>query len=448
MDYEMYFDLVDFQYNDIDSILDSMKKIGVHRMAVSSLAFKETGNASDNRLPPLDIDGEERILERPFPDGSHVKYGKRYLPFSPDMERFNNTTYKPVSSLMRYTLDSNDILKDVVIKAKNKGISVTISIPSEGISGHIDDYPIDPFGKEHILQISRKGCINSANVVNYYIAMIGEIVKRYHPDRIMLDWVEYTNYFFSDNLVCFCPHCKKKAIDYGFDLKKMQDAALNVFRNISSMNQVPISGGKEWIEIWETISPGISELFRFKAQACIDFVSTIRGFLDSIGASDTGIQISCFAPPMNIGTGLDYSRVAAISQTIEVQPKMYRFHWALMVKWYAEELAKINDHIKPEEWIPFVKDLLRVTDTSCMLNHYKMPGPKEFGAIDYQCELEKISAVEKAGQSGITYRIHGYGPDELFRKRVIRANESSIDLCSVQRYGYLSDNKLAMLRRD
>ena len=447
MDYEMYFDLVDFQYNDIDSVLDAMKGIGIHRIAVSSQAFMETGNPADNRLPPLDLDGEKRVLERPFPDGSHVKYGRRYLPFEPDLSLFKNTTYKPSSSMIPSGKIPCDVLENVFRKAKDKGISVTISIPSEKVSGHIDDYPIDPFGKEHIPQISGKGCINSGNVLNYYIAMSSEIVKRYHPDRIMLDWVEYTNYFFSDNLICFCPDCEKKAIGHGFDFEKMRNSASKVFSSIASMDNVPDADGKGWMEIWESLSPGISELFRFKTQSCMDFVSAIRASLDAIGAYDTGIQISCFAPPMNIGTGLDYAKLASISPTIEIQPKIYRFHWALMTKWYAEELAGINGKISPDRWLPFVKSMLGVTDSSDSISHYNMPGPDEIGAIDYQSELEKISEIERLGQTGVTYRIHGYGPEELFSRRISRANAGSISMCSVQRYGYLSDNKLAMLHR-
>ena len=118
-----------------------------------------------------------------------------------------------------------------------------------------------------------------------------------------------------------------------------------------------------------------------------------------------------------------------------------------MTKWYAEELAGINGKISPDRWLPFVKSMLGVTDLSDSISHYNMPGPDEIGAIDYQSELEKISEIERLGQIGVTYRIHGYGPEELFSRRISRANASSISMCSVQRYGYLSDNKLAMLRR-
>lgn len=435
MKFEIFFDLVDFQYNDPKKIFDLIGDLGVTDMTVNSLWFRETGDKNDNRLPPLDIDGEDRVLDRPFPDGSFIKYGKRYFSCRPDRKAFGRL-------VPRYDDSSSDILQQVVQEARKRGIKITIAVPDDKICGDNGfSLPVDVWGNVHPAKISQKGCINNPEIRKYYSGICKQIIEKYHPDGLMLDWIEYTNYFFSDNFNCFCSDCFCKADQFGIDLKEIQKNILVSFSKFKAADNIKVFDN--WTEQWNGLFAGVSDLFRFKAVSCHDFIDNIVRELTVIHP-DIHLLFTCFAPPMNKGTGFDFTGLSSFRDNVEIQSKAYRFHWGLMVRWYAQQLYEINPDISLEKWIVFSKKMLEVEDSSNDFSHYCMPSPLDFGAISVETEEKKISEMRKAGLK--SYRLHAYGPDGLFRQRLEYALKSGFESVSIQRYGYLSDSKLKILK--
>lgn len=435
MVYEVAINLVDFQYEGVNTIFDKFKRLGVDHINLNCMWFKETGDPNDSRLPPLDIDGENRVFDRPFPDGTFVKYGKYFLPFKPDLSLYGKLVP------LKYD-DSSDILDQVMAEAKKRNIEVTLMIPNDTICDNADTLPMDINGNRHPAQISKKGCINNEDILHFYKAMTKQIISTYHPERIMIDWVEYTNYFLSDNFNCLCPSCAAAAGTMGYDYDLLRDAVVETYRILKEIDTIP--EGNNWDELWNNINPKIKMFFDFKATSCFRFISRL---VEDVRTYDQNVKFlfTCFAPPMNKGTGFNFEVLSKLGDDVIIQPKMYRFHWGLMVNWYASELYRINPKISLSDWVLFAKKLLEVEDSSCDINHFKMPSPKEIGPVDFETEWKKISSLKQYDLD--SYRVHAYCPDELLATRLQQAQDSGMNYISIQRYGYISDKKFEILSR-
>ena len=437
MKVDMFVELVAFQSEGIDTLLDNLEKNHIKEITIEPRFFIETGNPSDLRLPPLDLDGSNRKLERPLFGGNDVKYGKKYFCFIPDEHLFSSTVYRPDCKSFNI-----DFCKEVVLRAKARGFRINIFVPPVPKGGYDEkDYDVTVDGRKVLPAISKEACRNSEDVINYYVALANNLIKEYNPDGLMFDWIEYTNYAFSDNFLCFCGNCTGKMEEYGYSVEHLRSIVLSVYDWVRNVDHLPSFDGMDAHDIWKSINPDIHEFFKFKQESIYNTIIYIRNRIEKT----VELLFTGFAPPMNKATGL-LPVFSDAGLNIRVQPKMYRFHWAMMVNWYASELYSLNSGVPLSDWICFVKKLLEVTDPSCDIRHYVMPSPGEVGALDIDDERMKMKcSFEKDSNCLQTVRLHGYATDEEFEQRVSFAKAFSYERVSIQRYGYLSDEKIAML---
>jgi hypothetical protein len=442
MNIDMFIELVVFQSEGIANVFDFLQKNGINYITLSPQYFIETGDTQDLRLPPLDLDGQSRVLERPLFNGKRVQYGKKYFCFQPDETLYQNTTYRPNCKKF-----DSDFCMEVVQEARRRNIQVSLFMPNVPKNGYQKkDMPISCDGKQITPKISNEACRNVENVINYYAALMKDLYQTYKPDEIMLDWMEFTNYFFSDNLICFCDSCKTKMERYGYSVQEFENSVQEIYTWVKEQYPAPVCEGLGWDMIWKRMSPGISALFEFKRKSCDELIARLRSELDIFGGKATRLLFTGFGPPMNRSTGLNPS--CNNSETVRIQLKSYRFHWGLMVRWYSEELATINCKTSANDWIPFVKNLLEVEDSSSTLTDFTMPEPNEFGPIEFVSECNKVKQIfeDSADKQRVSVRLHGYGPIDLFRNRMQFAKECGYQNISIQRYGYLCDEKISLLQ--
>jgi hypothetical protein len=274
------------------------------------------------------------------------------------------------------------------------------------------------------------------------------VVHHYGPDGVFLDWLEYTNYHFEDNLLCFCPDCEKKAGELGFDFATLRQAALEVRDWIKNANLDDLAPAAGWVDAWERMSARISQFFRFKALSVKEYMQSLRRVMDEAGFGETNLYFNGFSLPMNVGTGIDYEALTRLSAHIFTDMKLYRFHWGLMVGWYAKYLADLNGRVPSGAWLPFAKSMLEVEDPEDSdVDHYRMPAPDEVGPLDVANEERKLAQLlSLTNPSQVVPVMHGYCPLEVFRKRLEMIAGSEAQAVFIQRYGYASDRKLTVLR--
>ena len=140
---------------------------------------------------------------------------------------------------------------------------------------------------------------------------------------------------------------------------------------------------------------------------------------------------------------MDYRRNAKHCGSISV--KLYGMHWAMMLRFYGDQLSEANPELSDALLVKALVKTLSIADDDgfSSLNEYHYPEPDEAHPVGRQAQLDKIGkALSEAGDTPIHVLAHGYGPLEDFQRRIKIAREASPHGAWVNRYAYLSDDKL------
>lgn len=141
---------------------------------------------------------------------------------------------------------------------------------------------------------------------------------------------------------------------------------------------------------------------------------------------------------------MDFARNAALCDAISV--KLYGMHWAMILRFYGDQLLAANPSLDPRLLSQTLVRLLDIADESeqlANLSDYRYPGPNEPHPIGKRAQIRKIERAQReAGATPIHVLAHGYGPLDDFRSRIETACEAGEHGFWVNRYGYLSDQKL------
>jgi hypothetical protein len=198
---------------------------------------------------------------------------------------------------------------------------------------------------------------------------------------------------------------------------------------------------------------GMEELLSFKAESVRDAAAELRRTLDEAGASGVTLGLNGFAPPWSHITGLDYQRVYEAVQATRC--KLFTFHWPMIVRWWSETLLAWNPGLDEQAVLRAVQGVLDLSpppdEHRRTLAEYGMPRPDEPHPIAMEALTRKIdAAVGMAGLAGKAERclayVHSYRPAAEFRRVLEAVLASEARGCWIQRYGYLSDEKLAIMR--
>ena len=82
------------------------------------------------------------------------------------------------------------------------------------------------------------------------------------------------------------------------------------------------------------------------------------------------------------------------------------------------------------------------------MEDYGYPHPDQPHPVPDPPQLRKLATVreEMGNQASLVPLVHGYGPLADVRRRLGLVMESEADGVWINRYGYLSDEKIAMIR--
>jgi hypothetical protein len=123
-------------------------------------------------------------------------------------------------------------------------------------------------------------------------------------------------------------------------------------------------------------------------------------------------------------------------------------HWAMMLRFYADELLAANRGLSDELLGKTLARLFDIADDGGLAKatDYHYPGPDEpHPAGPMAQERKLVQARREAGDLPVFALAHGYGPPADFRRRLAAAWKSSPAGIWINRYGYLSDEKLRII---
>jgi len=450
------FTLAAVQYEGIHQVLDNIQNAGGRAICTGLSLVQPVAEGNGRRMPPLDIDGYERLLDRPL-WGKRELWLRGYLAHEPDLELFAHTPYHPNSAPVPPELD-RELPHKVLAEAHARKMRAYIQISPTTIPGlkaedqvhYIDGSLPDPHRR-----VARQGCLNNPAVRNYILALIRDTVRHYpEADGLFLDWVEFTPYDLRDHFSCTCSHCAKQAQEWGYNWPQILHSLQHTWEALHHLScqdlariQRLLEHPSELLELFQSW-PGWLDFWRFKAQTVSQLYQEIRQVMDEEGAKSMELGANGWCPPLNRSSGMDYRTLGRICNVL--RPKLFTFHWSVLPCWYGQVLLQWNPQLPERFLLDTLVSCLDIPDSisSRSFAHYHIPAPNEPHPAREETWRIKIDEVlaQVENPERVYVSAHSYRPLEQWKRMVAILRDSPVPGMWVTRYGYLSDAKLDALK--
>lgn len=446
------------QSEGIEGLLDNLlKRAPVTAISTSPYVMRESpAEKGGQREPPADADkGLTRLLERPL-------WGKKEVwidtspSFTPNLELYEGLRYQP-SKADSYTAAEGGIIEQFIEAAQARGIKVYFQVQSAIPPGYRvqcggpidDDIPLLPDGSKPEQSLDNNGSIASPHILGYGEAMIKDLVQQYpRIDGVRIDWPEFPPYFLESIFTDFGPHVAAFAKDNGFDFDAIRQSAASRYNFF--LNELSDERLREYSQSPETLITDLQicpDWIRLKRLIVTNLLRRFREAMDSAGGQNKELIPSAFPIPWNRLSGFDYAANSEVANAISC--KYYTMHWPLMLKNYSETLVRKN--------LGLSKKLLAVC--LCRAFGAVSPIPESSDAFDYPEPMEKhpvsldalkekqVQVETECTDAPLWPIAHSYGPCEDFARRAEAVYSVSKKRLWVNRYAYLTDEKIDALGR-
>lgn len=452
------------QSEGVEGLLDNMTRIGVNAVATSPYLMEEADPSTGQREPPADAGaGAVRLLDRPL-FGKREVWVKTAPSFKPDKSLYHGLRYQP-SEPTALTDSQGHILHDFIKAAQARHIKVYFQVQAAIPPGYRVQFggPVDedrallPDGRIPPKRLAKNGSLASPEILGYEHALIRDLVKNYPDlDGLRFDWPEYAPYFLDSIFLDFSLHAHKAADRMGFDFERMRRDVGDLYKKLHGA--LTDDDLRAWVEDDDqgryhllrltSDSPGVGDWLRFKARLVEEMLSGFRQTMDAAGGERMEMLPNAFPPPWTIASGMDFRRVGRLSTAISC--KLYTMHWPMMLRFYGDQIREANPGLDDRLLTKFLVRWLDLADDGGFdsLNEYAYPGPDTPHPVGEQAQKRKIrQAQADAGDTPVYVLAHGYGPTEDFRKRLEIARDVGEHGYWVNRYAYLHDEKLEVIRQ-
>lgn len=440
----------------VAGIIDNLLRIGATAVTVNPTVTAPGDENNGSFQPPIDAGSSPRLFDRPL-FGKHALWVRGGVSYHPRRELYADSAYAP-----RKPNDLTDahgsIIGEFINRSVDVGFKVYLQLGAAQPSGLRDeDRPRLPNGSIPENRMADTASLASEAVRSYNRAYIKDLLAEYpNITGFRPDWPEYPCYTFGEVFQDFSEHVATWALKNDFDFAAIQrdvgdlyDVLLGQSKTRRLTNSDFESLGK--IATW---SHSIREWLRLKAALSTD---TLRHWRDAINqATPSGeryeLSTNAFMTPYSKATGLNFAAAAKICNA--VSPKFYTMHWSLMVQFWAEPILAANPQLSEESVVGCLVKLMDIDDdfVGKRVADYGYPDPDEPHPIPDGPQLRKLDQVvaemSGPGMGDIYPLVHGYGPVDDFARRLALVGEhKSINGLWINRYGYLSDEKLEAIRK-
>ncbi len=452
------------QSEGIDGVLKSLvDKAGANAVTTSPYVMELADEKTGSREPPIDAGaGSVRLLDRSL-------FGKRELwvrtapSFVPDRFLYKGLRYQPPSPDSLTKQEGGKVL-EFIKQAKAAGLKVYLQVQAASppgyrvqFSGVVDeDQPRLFDGSTPKQRVDKNGSLASPHIRAYTAAMLKDLARQYPQlDGFRIDWPEYPPYFLDALFVDYSVHAKAAAerLGYRFDWMRSTAELLHqkLFGKLTNRDLEDVleaDGGRFSLLTTGLEFPAIVDILNFRAKLVRELVCEARQALDDVDAKHMELIPNAFPPPWNLISGFSYSGWEGILAGVSV--KEYTMHWAMMIRFYGDAILKANAGLDEKLLVRALVRLLDIADDEGLphLTDYRYPEPDEahpYGVKALQRKIRQAQAA--AGDTPIYALAHGYGPIDDFRRRLVAAKAASQHGFWINRYGYLSDEKLQVVRQ-
>ena len=441
------------QSEGLQSVMDKIVATGAQAICTAPSLASPSPPGVGMRTPPLDIDGNERLLDRPL-WGKRELWLQGYSTFEPDESLYHGRTpYRPRTTLAPH---DRNLVHDILQEARRRGLQAHLQVSPTIVPGLSDadqvryiDGSILPPSK----RVARQGCLNNPAVREYGLALLRDTIRHYpEADGMFVDWVEYTTYGLEDWFGCTCAHCARQAAAWGYDwdtITRDLRATWDAFHGLNSRQleraRRAVSHPAALLDMLQR-HPGWLAFWRFKAQTVAETFRRYRQVIDEEG-DQIELGANGWCPPFNLSSGMDFRGVAQSVQSVRM--KLFTFHWSVIPRWYGQTLLQWNPQLAERQVLDALVECLDLPDgiEPRSFADYNIPAPEEDHPAKPQSWRAKMDQVvdQVAGRAACYAYAHSYRSQAQWKRMIAVLRDSRADGMWVQRYGYLSDSKLDAL---
>jgi len=437
----------------VESVLENVQRAGATAVACNPTVTAAAPEGTGSFQPPIDAGSSPRVFDRPL-------FGKRSLwvqggpSYRPNANHYQNSPYGPRKP-NELTEQHGAIIGEFIDAALARGLKVYFQIGAVQPSGLRDeDRPHIPTGGVSANRMADTGSLASEAIRDYNRAYVLDLLETYPGiTGFRIDWPEYPCYTFDEVFHDFSPHVERWAGEHGFDFPQIRQQVADFYTHLrGNLNNSDLSDfaghdrGKFSLVTLFNRFPRVADWLRMKAALSNDLLRHWREVVDESGDLKKELSANAFMPPYSLVTGLDFRGASEICDA--VSPKFYTMHWSLMLKFWGDVMLENNLELDERILVRALVNLMDLADPGEggeTIADYGYPNPDEPHPIPNGPQLRKIKQVRLATAGNCALLIplvHGYGPLEDFSRRFRLAAESDVDGLWINRYGYLSDDKL------
>lgn len=453
-----------FQCEGIEAVLDRLQASGATALATSPYLMEIVAEGQGAREPPPDGDaGGVRPLDRAL-WGLRQTWVRTAPSLTHDLSRYRGLRYQP-SPPGALTAAQPRLIDDVIEAATRRGMAVYLQVMAASPPGYRvqfssaveDDLCLGPDALPHPQRVDRNASLASPHVIDYGAALLAELAHRYpgvHGFRI--DWPEYPPYDLRSALFDFNPHAHDALrvhgavpSDYAGLLLERQRQWRAVARKAAAQGASAVRDALRaagWDGFFGAHGDG-APLWASKRSAVNTMLRRYRAALDDVPGSRKTLEPQVFPAPLTRFSGFDWSALAGSADAVGV--KLYTMHWPMIARYWARDLVGSTNAAHLDAVTAAMADFMGLCDGGMpdgRTLHYPPPElPHPAGALAQQDKVREARAA--AGAVPVITFAHAYGPADDVEHRLRIAQRAGSPALWVNRYGYLSDDKLARLAR-
>lgn len=444
------------QNEGIDHVLANLiERAGATAVATNTSVTAPAPEGSGSFQPPDDAGASVRLFDRPL-WGKHALWLRSAPGHHARRDFFTGLPYQPRPG-DDLTDSAGPVIGDFIRAAKQAGLKVYIQTGATQPPGlRAEDIPRLPTGNLPVARMAATGSLAAPAIRAYNRAWTRDIFAQYPEiDGIRPDWPEYPCYKLDEAFQDFSPHVATWAADHGFDFPRIRAEVADFYRflhgSLTNRHLADFAGpdrGKFTLLRLLSRYPGIADWFRLKAALSTDLLADWRAAITEFGGSDKELSANAFMAPFSFITGLDFA--GAAQYCVSIAPKLYTMHWSLIIKFWGDVLLAANPGLDERLLVRALVHLLDLDDGdgADTIAAYGYPEPDQPHPIPTAAQVRKLDQVLlAAGDKAHIYAlVHGYGPPDDFRRRLQLVADSPVHGVWINRYGYLSDEKLDIIR--
>jgi hypothetical protein len=437
----------------IDAVLANLRRVGATAVATNPTVTAPAAEGEGSFQPPLDAGSSPRVFDRPL-FGKKALWVRSGVSYIPNPKFYRDSAYEPRQP-NDLTEKHGHVVGEFIEAAKKAGLKVYLQVGAVQPTGLRDeDRPRLPDGTLPADRMADTGSLASKAIRSYNQACVRDLFAAYpHVDGIRPDWPEYPCYTFGEVFQDFGPHVEGWAIDHGVKFADVKHALETIYRDLRSrltnavLRELPQRDALAWLR---GRLPLVDRWLKLKAVLSCDCLRHWRQIITEFGGAGKELSANAFMPRFSDLTGFDFAGAAEICDA--VSPKLYTMHWSQMMTFWGEELLRRNAGLDESLLTAALARLMDVDDEpgGKTLADFGYPAPDQPHPIADGPQRRKIQQViaTVGGKAAVTPLVHGYGPVDDFRRRLRLVTQSAADGVWINRYGYLSDEKLEAIQSE